>query len=227
MPRSAGRARRRRGAARVRRTRGRAAAPRSPGRSPCPGSAAPTSQPISAVRSSTEVMLRYIVPISDAGAVPGADRGLDVVVDVLQPRLRRVAREHLGDLLGAARLVEQVAAHLGVGLDLVERVEVVVAQQIEADVGSVEGVELPGERHASIIPPRRGDRSANIATVARARRREPGRGLHSRAGSPLRAARGCAGTRCRSLASCRARRCGCTKHAHRRRAPAPPRPPPP
>src|SRR5690606_6706212 len=54
-----------------------------------------------------------------------------------------------------ARLVEQVPADLRVRLDRVQRVEVVVAQQVEAHPVALDGVELPRQAHSTIVRARR------------------------------------------------------------------------
>ena len=81
----------------------------------------------------------------------GADRRLQVVVDLGQNGRSGVLVQTPGDLLTRARLVEEVAAHLCVGLDRVQRVEVVRVQQVQPHTLAVDGMERPGQAHRSIV----------------------------------------------------------------------------
>ena len=85
-----------------------------------------------------------------AGRIP--DRRLDEVLGLGEARGRGIPFQHFVHPLGRPRFVEEVAAHVGVGLDRIERIEVVGAQQIKAHPRPFEGPEIPGECHADHPP---------------------------------------------------------------------------
>ncbi len=92
--------------------------------------------------------------IHGADQLPGrvADRRLDEVLGLGEARGRGIPFQHFVHALGRPRFVEEVAAHVGVGLDRIERIEVGGAKQIKAHPRPFEGPEVPGECHLTILP---------------------------------------------------------------------------